>query len=914
MSIVASTSKNGKPAKCRLTAAHLADLSASGLSDEQIAACGFQTISDADNVQEILGWERYNGELGACLAIPFTDAEGKPTGYCRLKPDCPRDDQDDKPVRYESPKGAGNRAYLPPGTLAALQNPSAPLILTEGEKKSAAADQHGFPCIGLIGDWGWQHKRQRDENKRPIGPRKMIPDLAAVAWKGRTVFVIFDSDAADKPNVQHAERELAKALTAQGAVVKIVRLPQVRDAKDATGRNSGVGGSEKIGLDDFLVARGPEALRKLLDAAEPYGGLKLATQRVGSNGKCKLSARLAGTLVYVDEINIASARHRERFAKELARKCPELKSKAVAAELLSIAAGNGKTVADEAELDVSRIVRPEQFFTPDVSGLAVPLACLIDGKPSAVYKLFLRWADGKRECRPLIGSIDLPGGKKLWTHPTPGAPAVSTVSDWSAPARKAWLDGAQAPDTADLLRRLRDRILRFVELPDAKAKATATTLALWVVLTYVFRAWPAVPYLFLGGPMGSGKTRVFETLFRVVFRPMASSSLTGPALFRTLHDRGGTLLLDEAERLRQTNDPAQQEIMAMLLAGYKRGGTATRLEPVGDGFRPVSFDVYSPKALACIAGPPPVLSSRCIPVLMFRAGADSLTPKRRIDGAPGKWQAQRDDLHAFALEHGATWLALAKRNDVCPPGIDGRNFELWQPLLALAAWVEDQGEAGLLKMMQAHAADSIDAARDDAIPDADETLLEILAEQIEAGLRPTAGEILREAQEKDQATFAKFWTPRTVSNRLKSYGIEARKTDRRREFKTTPADLARIQTAYGIDLNISDAPTREPSSRTLPNDDSNGTKSGTKGSDSGTQGNKSGTKSNNSGTKDGRSRRDATGRKGRSKSILGRESNGTRSVDRDERDEAGRKPGVGSTKKRNQTEQRDEAELIGGEL
>ena len=34
----------------------------------------------------------------------------------------------------------------------------------------------------------------------------------------------------------------------------------------------------------------------------------------------------------------------------------------------------------------------------------------------------------------------------------------------------------------------------------------------------------------------------------------------------------------------------------------------------------ICFDVYGPKALACIAGLPPALASRCIPVTMFSRG------------------------------------------------------------------------------------------------------------------------------------------------------------------------------------------------------------------------------------------------------------------------------------------------------
>jgi hypothetical protein len=138
--------------KNRVTPRHLADLRASGLSDQQIAACGFYSLQAPASIQAALRWKRYNGELGDCLAIPFVDAEGKRTDYTRLKPDRPRTDQKTgKPIKYESPVGLPNRAYFPPGTLAALRDPSAALVITEGEKKAAKADQEGFACIGLVG-------------------------------------------------------------------------------------------------------------------------------------------------------------------------------------------------------------------------------------------------------------------------------------------------------------------------------------------------------------------------------------------------------------------------------------------------------------------------------------------------------------------------------------------------------------------------------------------------------------------------------------------------------------------------------------------------------------------------------------------------------------------------------------------
>jgi putative DNA primase/helicase len=244
----------------RLMPRHLADLRQSGLGDEQIVRCGFHSLQSPTSVKTVLRWNRYNGELGPCLGIPFTDASGKSTGYVRLKPDNPRKAKESgKPIKYESPKGSSNLPYFPPGTFVALNDSSAPLLITEGEKKAAKADQEGFPCIGLVGVYGWQKKRGKDKAGFPQGDRELIEGLASIAWQSRPVFLCFDSDAATNQNVLLAEWHLAEALVRHGAIVKIVRLPEGDPGPDSK--------PAKVGLDDFLVARGTKDFRDLVAVA-----------------------------------------------------------------------------------------------------------------------------------------------------------------------------------------------------------------------------------------------------------------------------------------------------------------------------------------------------------------------------------------------------------------------------------------------------------------------------------------------------------------------------------------------------------------------------------------------------------------------------------------------------------------------
>ena len=221
---------------------------------------------------------------------------------------------------------------------------------------------------------------------------------------------------------------------------------------------------------------------------------------------------------------------------------------------------------------------------------------------------------------------------------------------------------------------------------------------------------------------------------------------------------------------------------------------------------PTSFAVYGPKVLACIAGLPATLASRAITIRMFRSGADSDKPRRRLDQDPAMWNDLRDDLYAIALEYGPLWQELAAKSDVCPAAIAGRAYELWQPILALAWWVESHGAAGLHGVLQRYALASTTDGADDATPEADEALLTILAEAVIMGVRITPKEILLKALERDQAAFDR-WSSPGVRYRLKQYGFTTKKSGGRREYRdATIAQLRKVELVYRMELGLPGIP------------------------------------------------------------------------------------------------------------
>jgi putative DNA primase/helicase len=221
-----------------------------GLSAETIREAGLRTCTDREEAAKLLNRKFYPRSNGAAIVIPYRDAGGA-TVLCRLRPDSPPVKKTGKAQKYLQPSRTPPRLYVPPRTFPALADVEKPLIVTEGEFKSLAAMQHGFCCVALPGVDCWHPKGKLST---------LSPDLAEVAWQNRSVFVAFDSDAATNENVQRAERELAAALGAHGAKVKIVRIPM--------GEPDAEGTPTKTGVDDFLKAKGREEFQQLLDAAE----------------------------------------------------------------------------------------------------------------------------------------------------------------------------------------------------------------------------------------------------------------------------------------------------------------------------------------------------------------------------------------------------------------------------------------------------------------------------------------------------------------------------------------------------------------------------------------------------------------------------------------------------------------------
>ena len=223
----------------------------------------------------------------------------------------------------------------------------------------------------------------------------------------------------------------------------------------------------------------------------------------------------------------------------------------------------------------------------------------------------------------------------------------------------------------------------FKTYVDFRSDIESRLLTLWTIGTYFYTMFPAYPYLALNGPKNSGKSTVMRVLQPLAFNMITTSDPTGSSMFRLIDQTRCTVGIDEAERYHNPKDPGMQQIRQLLNSGYKQGMPAIRV--TGDDLKPQAFDVYSPKILAAIMGLEDILASRCIAIPMRRTNRKMPSFPPDFDGA-----TLRHHLYSLALTHfQAVYTNYFDRPDLHK--LHNRSGELWSPLVALAAFFEEQG-------------------------------------------------------------------------------------------------------------------------------------------------------------------------------------------------------------------------------
>jgi hypothetical protein len=235
-----------------------------------------------------------------------------------------------------------------------------------------------------------------------------------------------------------------------------------------------------------------------------------------------------------------------------------------------------------------------------------------------------------------------------------------------------WLSGRGA-DLRSIHPKLVERMRRFANFEwDPRLYHVA---ACYAEATYFAPLFPAFPQLHFLGSVSSGKTRAAKTVVYASRRGLAATFASEASVFRLAENVGATLLIDDVW------GPGAK----ITHLSYKRGLKVLRVEKgVGERLTLTLYETYCPLVFTGVELPlSEHLLSRAIIVRMQRAPDPN--PKGR-DPEPEDFEDLRRELYLAELtqfpEVRRVYEELAGRRKEL--GLEGRDFEIWGPLLAVA--------------------------------------------------------------------------------------------------------------------------------------------------------------------------------------------------------------------------------------
>ncbi|MEG4324711.1 DUF3854 domain-containing protein [Microcoleus sp. herbarium5] len=221
----------------------------SGVS-ASIATRSIVSPTDRVEIAKAIGWKSYPDCNPLGWLVRGVDLKTmQPQEFCQFKPDSEilLDGEKTKYLTPSKKKGLEYDAIALPHPdpeywRRVVDDPSIPVDIDEGAKKSGCGITCGFPSLALPGVAMWQIKGE------------LVNNLDALAVPGRTIRIRFDMDLLFKKGVLLELKKLAKVLEDRGCTVLVAMWDKELGLK----------------IDDVKVNHGSEMVKKIMAEAQPY--------------------------------------------------------------------------------------------------------------------------------------------------------------------------------------------------------------------------------------------------------------------------------------------------------------------------------------------------------------------------------------------------------------------------------------------------------------------------------------------------------------------------------------------------------------------------------------------------------------------------------------------------------------------
>lgn len=259
-----------------------------------------------------------------------------------------------------------------------------------------------------------------------------------------------------------------------------------------------------------------------------------------------------------------------------------------------------------------------------------------------------------------------------------------------------------ATPRVDLLKLYKDMYALVEEYVWLPYEGDKVLMVLYAIFTYTFMGFDGVPYMHFRGELGTGKSTSMDLMAYFCYNTMGCSSLTEAILFRMAHSTRPTLFIAESEKLENPAPGSPHEAMlSVCLEGYANSANAAVYRcNVDDKTKADLFKTYGPRVFGSIKALKDTLTSRSITIHTRTTDPQHL---RKL-AAWGATKRYREKILQDIRNRARVWAITQFRtlrdafdaitdDKEWEPGISGRAKEIYQPLLALAKVIEQEGQS-----------------------------------------------------------------------------------------------------------------------------------------------------------------------------------------------------------------------------
>lgn len=207
----------------------------------------------------------------------------------------------------------------------------------------------------------------------------------------------------------------------------------------------------------------------------------------------------------------------------------------------------------------------------------------------------------------------------------------------------------------------------------------------YIMMTYIYILFQVIPYLWINGEKGTGKSTIMKIMSKLCFNTMFCSNVNPANIFRQIDNDGSTIILDEFEKMYGED---KQEIIKILNQGFNIDGVVPRC--VGQNNQIRKFRSFSPKIMGGISNIDDVLFERVIKYTTMKVNNISVPKFRESEDVKQEISKLVDDLYIFGLIYAPQIKDIYDKSEVGFKGYTLREDDLWNPLLCIAKVIDEE--------------------------------------------------------------------------------------------------------------------------------------------------------------------------------------------------------------------------------